>query len=166
MALNGNEERQLVELLKRVDPGYYSVDLFHALLRLVVSTTYVVIPFRRMGDRIDVHLIVRDLSDPHYGGQLHTAGTVIRASDRDLSCVYRRLVRSELSDVDVIEGPVFVGVVFDEILRGKEVSLIHWIEVESASDNGFYDMEDLPDTIVDTDRPRIMQAFEHYRTGV
>ena len=90
-------------------------------------------------------------------------GTVIRADDETLSAPYRRLVASELSEARIARGPVFVGNVFERIIRGSEVSLIHWVELDgTAIPAHLFKIDELPVDLVDTDRPRIRMAAAHY----
>jgi hypothetical protein len=155
-------EARLAKLLDEVEPGYYSAALFHSLLRLVVSTTFVLIPLRKKPSSLDVHLFKRDPDDLYYPKMLHPAGTVIRVTDHNLDIVFHRLVEKELSGMKIKVGPIFVGVVFDQIKRGKEISLIHWIEVESNEDMDFYNTSALPKDIIPTDTPRIELAVKHF----
>lgn len=155
-------ESGLAKLLDEIKPGYYSDALFNSLLRLVVSTTFVLIPLRKKPSGTDVHLLKRDPDDPYYSKMLHPAGTVIRVTDHNLDTIFHRLVEKELSKMEIKVGPVFVGVIFDEIKRGKEISLIHWIEVESNEDVDFYNASSLPKDIIPTDIPRIELAVKHY----
>jgi hypothetical protein len=84
------EHSDLCRMLSAFEPGILPNDVFHAIARLVVLPTFVVIPLLRQGDRIMVSLQVRDAADPHYGLMLHPAGTVIRPSDASMSAVYDR----------------------------------------------------------------------------
>ncbi len=93
---------------------------------------------------------------------LNIPGTVIRASDESMSAVFKRLVALEISDAIIRQGPVFVGNVFDQIVRGKEISLIHWVELEDSTElERLFDVEALPADVVPTDRARIAMAADH-----
>jgi len=95
---------------------------------------------------------------------LNTPGTVIRSNDDSLSAVYGRLVATELTGSSIRGSPVFVANVFERIVRGKEISLIHWVELENASQlQQLVDVDQLPEDVVPTDRARIAMAASHFR---
>ena len=154
----------LCKKLGALEPGVLPGDVFHAIARLVVLPTYVVIPLIRQGDRVMVSLQARGAADIHYASMLHPAGTVIRPSDASLSAVYHRLMTTELPDVTVRRGPIFVCIAYDAIARGREISLVHWVELaESDGRSNLFDADALPATIVPTDYPRIAKAVAHFR---
>jgi hypothetical protein len=158
------EHSDLCRMLSAFEPGILPNDVFHAIARLVVLPTFVVIPLLRQGDRIMVSLQVRDAADPHYGLMLHPAGTVIRPSDASMSAVYDRLMAAELPSSTVKRGPIFVYIALDGIARGREISLVHWIELaESSVRSDLFDADALPASIVPTDYLRIAEAVAHFR---
>jgi hypothetical protein len=164
-----SEHRDLCRKLNVFEPGILPNDVFHAIARLVVLPTLVVIPLIRQGDRIMVSLQVRGASDPHYASMLHPPGAVIRPSDASMSAVYNRLIAAELPDATVKRGPVFVYAALDAIARGREISLVHWIELaESSTRSDLFDTDPLPALILPTDYARIAAAvlhFEAFRTA-
>ena len=94
---------------------------------------------------------------------LHPAGTVIRPTDATLTAAYERLMAAELPDVEVRRGPVFVYTAHDEIARGREISLIHWVEIaDDAARADLYDADALPTNVVQTDYARIEKAVAHF----
>ncbi len=160
----GRDQGFLCDMLDRIEPGLLPSDVFHAVARLVVTPTFVVVPLLVRGGRLLVLLRERDAGDPHYASLLHPAGTVIRSTDEDLPSAYRRLLRAELPDVTVKRGPVFVEVVLDRIARGRELSLIHWIELDDSTPEGdLFDVDALPGNVVPTDYRRIERAAAHFR---
>lgn len=153
-------------MLGQLAPGLLPRDVFHAIARLMVTTTFVVVPLLERDGRVWALLHRRSADDLYYPSMLNTAGTVIRATDESLRAVYERLVASELHRVPIRRGPVFVGNVFDLIVRGREVSLVHWVELEDTflSDD-LFDLVALPADVVPTDRPRIEMAADHFRSS-
>lgn len=159
------QHTDLCERLNALEPGFLPQDVFQAIARIVVLPTYVVIPLVRREGRILVSLQMRDATDPHYASLLHPAGTVIRPSDASLLAVYHRLMASELTGATVKRGPVFVYTAHDAIARGREISLVHWIELaDDGARSDLFDTDALPATIVQTDYPRIAEAVAHFRT--
>jgi len=131
---------------------------------LVVLPTYVAIPLLVEGGALRVYLSRRPQNDPYYAGLLHPPGTVIRPTDATLAACYQRLLRSELSEVSVKRGPVFVDLVFEEIKRGREISLLHWVELEDVRTmDNLYDVRNLPASTIPTDVSRIRMAADHFR---
>jgi hypothetical protein len=154
----------LCEKLGAFEPGILPNDVFHAVARLVVLPTFVVIPLVRQGGRIMVSLQARDATDPHYASMLHPPGTVIRPSDVSMPAVYDRLMAAELPDAAVRRGPIFVSIAYDAIARGREISLIHWIELaEGGVRSDLFDTDALPASIVPTDYARIAEAAAHFQ---
>jgi hypothetical protein len=159
------DHQDLCRLLEQLTPGLLPRDVFHAIARLMVTTTFVVVPLLHRQGQTHVLLHQRGSDDLYYPSMLDTPGTVIRATDEDLTSVYDRLLRAELPDVSVKQGPVFVGNVYDLIMRGREVSLIHWVELdEEAGLDNLFDVERLPADVVPTDRARIAMAANHFRS--
>jgi hypothetical protein len=160
-----DQHSNLCEQLSAFEPGILPRDVFHAIARLVVLPTFVVIPLLRRGDQVFVSLQARDATDPHYASLLHPAGTVIRPTDATLSAAYERLMAAELPDVEVRRGPVFVYTAHDEIARGREISLVHWVEIaDDGARTDLYDADALPTNVVQTDYARIAKAVAHFRT--
>jgi len=155
---------ELPSLLDRLQPGFLPQSIFHAVARLVVTPTFVVIPLLRCGEKTLVHLARRAPDDQHYANMLHPVGTVIRATDKSLNETYERLVQTELSELRVRDAPVFVDVVYEQIKRGRELSLVYWIALEGGGDrDGFYDSGALPADVIPTDITRIEKAVHHFR---
>ena len=161
---NKDDLTAIPDLLERLQPGYLPQKIFHAITRLVVTPTFVVIPLFYCEQKILVHLTRRDSDDPHYANLLHPPGTVLQATDQSLNEAYERLAQTELNGLRLIGSPVFVDVFYEQIKRGREISLVHWIALECNGDReGFYDSETLPADIVPTDITRIEKAVRHFR---
>jgi hypothetical protein len=165
--MNAEEnERELCERLRRLEPGMLPRAIFHEIARLVVTVTFVAVPLLERNGRIHVILKRRPADDLYYAGMLNAPGTIIRATDGGLAQTYERLVAAELADLRIAQGPVFVGHVFDRIVRGSEVSLIHRIRVLEPVDLcDTYDVANLPSDLIATDVPRILMAADHLGTA-
>jgi hypothetical protein len=162
--MDSNDDYQdLCRQLNQLTPGFLLRSVFHSIARIMVTTTFVVVPLLRRDDRTLVLLDRRSADDLYYPSMLNVPGTVIRASDENMSAVFKRLVALEISDAVIRQGPVFVGNVYDHIVRGKEIPLIHWVELEDSIDlERLFDVEALPADVVPTDRARIAMAVDHF----
>jgi hypothetical protein len=161
------DQSELCRLLDQLTPGFLQRDVFHSIARLMVTVTFVIVPLLKREGQVFALLHERDADDLYYPSKLNTPGTVIRASDESLSAVYERLIATELAGVLIKQGPVFVDNVYDLIVRGREISLIHWVELEDGSISGHLcDVSRLPNNIVPTDRPRIEMAATHFRASI
>ena len=162
--ISKSEIKTLVNLLGKLEPGYLPTDIFYAVLRLVVTPTYLAVPLYDNGKKLQVQLIKRGMSDPHWAGLLHLPGTVIIATDKTIEDTYSRLIKNEISDSKIKIGPIYAGYVFDTIPRGREVSIINYVLLEEAPRNGkLYDVDNLPKNIITTEIKRVVMAVEHYR---
>ncbi len=160
--MNTDALSQAAEVLDGLPVGFIPPRLFRQFARLVVLPSLVVVPLFRRGSEIHVRLTQRDTDDPDYPGQWHPPGTVIRPSDDTLQACFERLARSELSGMTIVRGPVFFDVAFTQIVRGRELSLLHWIEVVDDDSPGSFAVGNLPNTTIDTDMPRIQGAATHF----
>lgn len=163
--MNNNDGLTAIpDLLESFQPGFLPQPIFHAVARLVVTTTFVVIPLFHRDESTLVHLTRRDSDDPHYANLLHTPGTIILATDDSLNETYMRLAQTELCGLRLIGAPVFVDIFYEQIKRGREISLVHWIALENEGDQAdLYDCATLPAGIVPTDITRIEKAVRHFR---
>lgn len=153
---------QAAEVLDGLPVGFIPPQLFRQFARLAVLPSFVVVPVFRRGSQIHVRLTQRDVGDLDYPGQWHPPGTVIRPTDETLQACFERLARSELSEMAIVRGPVFFDVAFTQIVRGRELSLLHWIEIADDDSPGHFPVRNLPKTTIDTDVPRIQGAASHF----
>ena len=158
------EQKQLVSLLSKLEPGFYPPEVFYALVRLIVTTTFLIVPLY-FDKELYVHLIKREDTDPHWPGLLHVPGTVVLQTDKSIDDVYSRLCEKEVSELNIQGGPVFCGYVFDQIPRGKEVSLIHYVLLRSKPSFGaLHKVNSLPENVIPTEVKRIHMAAQKYNT--
>lgn len=155
---------ELVRQLDKLTPGHLPQTVFEAVARLVVTPTFVVVPLFRRGNSTRVVLTRRDKGDTQYAGMLHPPGKILLASDEDLEAVFARLAATELHDLDIRSGPVFVKHFFDQITRGHEISMVHYLEISDPANNvPSYDPSALPVDVIQTDVPRIVAAVEAFK---
>jgi len=152
-----------IEELSKLSPGFLPKKMFEAIARIVVTPTFVVIPFMKTKNGTKVCLKRRDENASGDTNLLHPTGTIILATDNTLDDTYRRLVKDELSDINIISEPILCEIVFAEILRGKEIALLHYAEIDSASPEDLYDPKNLPSDVVKTDIERIESAYKKFQ---
>jgi hypothetical protein len=95
-------------------------------------------------------------------------GTVIRSTDQEgsLDSGFHRILAGELEGrVQPLAEPVYVGMKFWDVERGRELDQMHYIEVEADADTPgqFFAIDNLPATTLDHHKvmiPEIMAAFE------
>jgi len=107
----------------------------------------------------------RPSDHPTWPSQIHTPGTVIRATDDSIDSVIQRLIEDELHGVET--GPfVFVESLLHQSLRGAEFAQVYWVEVLGEPKIGkYYDVDSLPANIVTSQLPFINEAIEHYKAN-
>jgi len=162
-SLSKLDEKKLINLLSKLKPGLLPKDVFFALARLVVTSTYTIVPLFYDG-KIKVHLTTRRKNDPHWSGLLQTPGKVIIPTDKTIEDAYRRLKRTETSGLKIKKGPIFCGYVFDRIPRGKEIALISFVLLKNKPDFGkLYNVTSLPKNLIPSEIKRIRIAVRHYK---
>lgn len=157
----------IIENLSELKPGFLPQEVFEAIARLVVVPTFVIIPLFRRDGKTRVLLTRRDDDDTHYANLLHPAGKIMLATDKSLTTIFERLMKSELPDIIPVSPPVFVAPFFETITRGKEIALVHFLEIVDPKEGAeTYDTANLPSDVISTDLPRIesaVTAFERLK---
>ncbi len=155
----------VVKELSKLEPGFLPKEIFYSVARLVVIPTYVVIPFYIEDATTYVHLSRRSKDDIDFASMLCPIGKIILASDNSLEDTFKRLWTGEIANSNIKSGPFYVNTVFDQINRGKEISLIHWVLLnEKPSVGELFDIGKLPvQEIPKTDFSRIIMAIEHFK---
>lgn len=156
--------QKLVSLLKDVKPGFQPFDVFIELARIVTLSIVEWVPLRLHDGKVEVLLLPRSSDDPFWPAELHTPGTVLRATDGEgYSKVYERIEQDELNGTEVSD-PVFVTNILHSSKRGSEHSSIYWVEVTGEPKIGvFYDTDNLPKNLVESQRAFIASAVASYR---
>ena len=145
----------LTELLKKIKPGFLPLSVFIQIARIYVTAVIEIVPLYNGNGVVKVLLQERDVSDPVWGGALHTAGSVIRATDEsgDFRSAIERILQKELKNIELKNEPTFVKTIFHQVKRGRELGLVFYIELKTdkVSNIGeLYNIDNLPDKIVDT----------------
>lgn len=165
-SLSDKDIKTVSSIFSKIEPGPLPTEIFNQLARIMVTTTVVFVPLLYdKADRLCVLLTKRDENDTYYPNLYHPAGTVLRPTDVTIETAFNRILVSELKNPKVRNSPVFVDYVFDEIERGREVSLIHWIELLEKPEVGeLFSIDCLPENIIQNDIPRIKLAVDHFLT--
>lgn len=156
--LTPTEEQQLIKLLDKIKPGDLSPDVFHALARVMVVPTVVLIAFDTAKEQ--VLLTQRSADDPYYAHLWHPPGTVLRPTDESLEAALQRLVDSELPGTTFAADFSFYDVVFEQIERGTEVAVLFTTTVAQHGEGTFFPLDQLPEDIVSTDGRRIEMVID------
>ncbi len=156
---------QAVEVLKTLEPGKLPLPIFLEVARLTVTPIIEIVPLRKnIEGRVEVLLTKREDDDAHWAGMYHTPGTVIRASDIPGSYddAFKRIISGELGGISVSE-PVYVTSILHKVKRGMESALIFWVEVNEEPKTGeFFDYGNLPEDLIDTQKPFIKMAIKDF----
>lgn len=163
------EQNQLVDLLKKLKPGYLPYEIFEQIARLTVLSIIEFVPLR-FNDKgiIEVLLLERGKNDPIWPGKVHTPGTVIRPGDNNKNqyMAFARILEDELGGTKA-SSPQFAGSILHKSLRGHEHAQVYWLEVKGEAKRGqWYDASNLPINIVESQLKFIGMAVESYRKAM
>ena len=162
--ITNEEQATLVNLLNKFEPGFLPLEVFSAIIKIIVNPTYLVVPLYEDNGTLKVLLQDRDVDDTFWPGQMALPGKVILSSDESLDAVYQRLIKTELPAAKIKNGPVFCDHIFEKVPRGKEICLINYVLLsEPTNDGKLYDVNNLPKNIVETEIKRVEMAVKKYR---
>lgn len=151
--LTPEEITTVASLLAKLQPGFLPYDIFMQFARIAVCCVVEVVPLRLMDGRLQVLLLERPATDPYFPNKLHTPGTIVRATDQEgvYADAFQRLLHGELKDVAVAGPPEYVTSVLHKSKRGMEDATVFFVEVTDQPTVGtFYNVDELPDTLIDT----------------
>lgn len=169
--LTQDEVVQLTTLLKKLEPGFLPYPIFEQVTRIIALPIIEFIPLRLNNEGgVDVLLLERPQSDTLFAGLLHTPGTVIRATDvrtteNDNWKAFDRILQEELLGTKA-SAPYYVGSIFHASKRGAEQAQLYWVEIlEEPKVGVFYPVENLPDTLIDSQKDFILAAVQSFKTA-
>lgn len=165
VSLTNIEERQLVALMKKLEPGFLPYDIFVQIARLGTLPILEFVPLRGKSGQVEVLLLHRGKDDPIWPDMEHTPGTVVRATDteKDIYLAFDRILNDELKGTEV-SGPHFVGSILHKSRRGTEHSQVYWIEVVGEPKVGkFYLANKLPANLIESQTRFIKAAVTSFK---
>jgi len=147
-----------VQILEKFEPGLLPISLFNQVARLVRLPIVLVIPIRKITDRIEIGLLQRDDADLWWPGMWHLAGTVFRGTDTTQTCI-ERLLNDELK-IQKSDVPQFRSHLEHTSDRGAELLLIYSVEhceLQADSKMEWFSIDGLPATLVSTELRPILE---------
>lgn len=168
MCRNAVGEKEVVEYLKTLNPGLLPREIFFQFARIFVTITVEIVPLRICKDgKVEVLFLEREKDDPYFAGLMHTPGTVVLATDEEGSfeSAFERIRKNELDLMKWKKEPVFVETRFRQTPRGREVALVHWVEMEEGepSIGEYFGENAFPQNIVDFHVDMINVAVKDFR---
>lgn len=169
--MDNEDTNQIAEKLAKLEAGFLPYPIFDQIARLVALPIVEFVPLRTRDGKTQVLLIERDKTDNHFAGELHTPGTVIRATDLEKDSggnwkTFSRILHDELLDTPVGQ-PHYAGSIFHKSKRGAEQAQIYWIEVTGEPFVGkFYNSDDLPESLIESQTKFIKVATTHYEAKI
>lgn len=164
--MDKTEQDQLVSLLGKLEPGFLPYDIFVQIARLTVLPIIEFVPLRVIDGRVEVLLLKRSANDDIWPGEIHTPGTVIRATDNsgEMYKAFERILNDEMAGTKVTD-PYYVGSILHQSKRGMEQAQVFWVEVIEEPKIGiFYPAINLPETTISSQKEFIAQAVSSFTT--
>lgn len=162
------EEKRLVELLSKLEPGFLPYDIFIQVARLVTLPIIEFVPLRlNQKAETEVLLLERSKHDEIWPGEIHTPGTVIRPTDSQgkIYMAFERIRKDELMGTEVSDGH-YVGSILHRSKRGMEHAQIFWVEVLGDTKAGkFYSAHNLPANLIESQKEFILQAVKSFESS-
>lgn len=163
--LDKDEEKELVTLLRKLEPGYFPLKIFWEFARLNKLTAMEIVPFIKSDyeEEDKVLLIKRGEEDLFWSGQYHTPGCIVRGTDtldnaRDR--VYIEELASPMLSIDITFSHVNSYVT----PRGRNLGLVHFLELnEKPSVGEVFSLDSLPNNIVGYQVEMIFAAYKNYK---
>ncbi len=165
--MDENKEKDLVILLKHLEPGFLPLEIFMEIARLAVLPIIEFVPLRIKNGKVEVLLLRRDADDSLWPNELHTPGTVIRPTDLDSNnhLAFKRILEDELAETKVSE-PYYVGSNLHKSRRGAEQAQIFWVEVlEKPKTGKFYPVNKLPSEMMESQIGFVKLAAKSFITS-
>lgn len=160
--LTPKEERTLLSLLSKLEPGYYPFEVFLQFCRLATHIAVEVIPFIKKDDHIEVVMIKRPKDDRFWPDMWHTTGCILRPKD-NIEDALNRVITDELGNPRVKLGPKYFDFGHGHGVRGSSLYLLHWIEVENIPLGKSFEIDKWPKNTVNGQREHFVQrALDDY----
>ena len=162
------EINQAANVLSRLTPGFLPKPIFLETARLCTTPIVELVPVRNNNGTTEVLLFKRDDDDPTWPGQLHTPGTVVRATDEGdgFHKPFQRLYADELQ-FQPEPTPRLVTQTLHKVARGTELATIFYVDLTNSEPpvGKWYPADELPDSLVETQRGFIAEAVKAFKGG-
>lgn len=158
------EEQEGIRILNKVG-ARMSMAFYNAVAAKFVLTAIETVVLREHARNTQVLLTERSVNDVHYAGQMHSPGSMLRASDQPGSYAdaFNRVQRSELK-VTFCKEPEFVGNLFQYTERGPENGVVVICETKDEPAKGnFCDVDKLPANLIHHHYPIIDLAVSRFK---
>ncbi len=163
--MTAEEEKELVRLLKIVEPGFLSYPIFKEMARINVMSIIEFVPLRIKNRSIELLLIQRSEHDDFWPNEFHTPGTVVRSTDIDNlpHSGFERIIEDELGGIK-ISSPHFVGNLTHRGKRGIEQAQVYFVEVlEDPKIGDFFRIDNLPENLMEQQQKFIDQSIKSFK---
>lgn len=143
--------------------------LFDALLGAVPTVAIEVVPVTQRGE---VVLLPRPDNDPFFAGKVHTPGSIMRLGDTEEMALARAM--REIGTNIETSIPVFINRMHVpkgngpmQCKRGQEIGLLFGVRLFGPIPSNLMiaDPYNLPDNILDYQRPMVAKVMEWWRKG-
>lgn len=148
------EIEMVVDVLRRLKPGFQDRRIFEQTARLNVMSTVEMAPLRKTSEgKTQILLTQRAADDPFWPNEWHIPGTFMLTTDKrqgphDHSDEFKRIFgdKGELGNsIQLVSEPVFVDSEMRDTRRGTEHSAVHYAEVTGEPTVGrFFDADQFP----------------------
>jgi ADP-ribose pyrophosphatase YjhB (NUDIX family) len=162
VALSLQEQAKLVDLLEKLEPGYYPFEVFMQFARLntIPCVECLVIRTDDYG-KLEVLLTNRKVDDPLWPSKPHIPGCVVRPGE-SLEVVFKRLIDDEIGSKS-LTAPVEVLTELRQSKRGPEMVNFYYVELQDEPKNGkFYKLSQLPEDLIEDHAELIKKAANEF----
>ncbi len=140
--------------------------IFLEIYKLIVPATIEMAPIYFKNNKLKILLTKRGQNDPTWPNLYHLPGTVIRTTDKigNLNDAFKRILISELKNIEIIGSPIFIGPMFRNLGRGKEITLLCWVRLKQKPKFGkLFPIDKLPKNIIKPQIKFIKIAVKHFQ---
>lgn len=163
--LNSAEEKQLVKLLRKIEPGFYPLDVFWEFQRLTKQTAVEIIPLVKTEEEIKIYMIQRESDDKFWPSLWHTPGCIIRPTDK-IETAINRVLEEELNSPQLIIKPTYVDTIAGDSPRGDFLGYLMYtlMKTEPKVKNGrSFALDSIPDNIINLQKDFISHVLEAFK---
>lgn len=162
MIMEQSEQKQLVDLLKKLEPGFYPFEIFSEFARLNTMACIEFVPFIYDDGELKVVLVNREQGDQIWPGQPHLVGGVIRPNE-NAQDVFERLFAKELVTKERPQ-PRYVLTEQRRSKRGNELIQLFYVLLKNRPEQGnLYPPSDIPKNVIEDHAELIEKAHKVFK---